>query len=222
MIDFEKAVMNAFKDVFPEFEVKNCFFHLCQSVQRKIQENFKKRYFMDKSFARSSRLVAFLAFVPLDEVEDAFYSVTFYIQMNSPELMVVLNYFESTYLGQVVPETEERTTPRFPISFWNHYERISTDPTFPRTSNMVEGFHRAFRTRLSKSKPTVQSYFKAIREQLVQTDYDLDRLEGGITPSKRRRLDHGGLQTICMSYHDYESILDYLFAVAAHFGHDLD
>jgi hypothetical protein len=97
----------------------------------------------------------FLAFFLLDKVEDAFHSATFHIQMNSPELMVVLNYFENTYFGQVVPETEERTTPRFPISFWNHHERISVDPTFPRTSNLVEGFHGAFRTRLSKSKPII-------------------------------------------------------------------
>ena len=58
---------------------------------------------------------------------------------------------------------------------------------FPRTSNMVEGFHRGFRTRVHRPKPTVQEYVKAIVEQQSVTDYHIDRLEGGKTPSKRRK-----------------------------------
>ncbi|KAL5263775.1 hypothetical protein ACHWQZ_G004991 [Mnemiopsis leidyi] len=30
----------------------------------------------------------------------------------------------------------------FPSDFWNHFDRVLEDPDFPRTSNMVEGFHR--------------------------------------------------------------------------------
>ena len=49
-----------------------CFFHLCQSFQKRISKSFRKLYRTDKAFARTSRLVAFLAFVPLDSIEDAF------------------------------------------------------------------------------------------------------------------------------------------------------
>ena len=50
------------------------------------------------SYRLVARLVAFLAFVPVTDVEEAFYEVTFYIQTNYPQLMVVVNYFEKTYL----------------------------------------------------------------------------------------------------------------------------
>ena len=33
------------------------------------------------------------------DVEESFFEITFYIQSNYPELMVVVNYFEKTYLG---------------------------------------------------------------------------------------------------------------------------
>ena len=91
--------MNSFRDILPGWKVTNCYFHLCQSVQKNISKKFKVRYFKDKIFARAARLVAFLAFVPVADVEEAFFEITFYIQSNYPELMVVVNYFEKTYLG---------------------------------------------------------------------------------------------------------------------------
>ena len=50
----------------------NLGFHLCQSVQRRIQKSFKVKYRTDKDFALASRLVIFLAFVPPDHTETAF------------------------------------------------------------------------------------------------------------------------------------------------------
>ena len=79
-------------------------------------------------------------------------------------------------------DNDDRVPPQFPIEFWNHYDSILIDPEFPRMSNMVEGFHRGFKTRVHRPKPSVQDYFRAIREQQVMTDFHLDRLEAGITP----------------------------------------
>ena len=42
MVDFEKAAMNAFRSVFEQFNLMNCFFHLCQSVQKRISKSFRK------------------------------------------------------------------------------------------------------------------------------------------------------------------------------------
>ena len=72
MIDFEKAVMNAFRDSLPGWKVWNCFFHLCQSVQKNIHKKFKIQYFKDKLFARAARLPVFLAFFPVADVEESF------------------------------------------------------------------------------------------------------------------------------------------------------
>ena len=111
----------------------------------------------DKIFARAARLPEFLAFVPVADVEEAFYEITFYIQSNYPQLMSVVNYFEKTYLGAVTVDNEVRVPPTYyPVGFWNHFDRILWDPEFPRTSNMVEGFHRGFKIRVNRPKPSVQ------------------------------------------------------------------
>ena len=101
----------------------------------------------NKLFARASRLVVFLAFVPVTDFEVVFYEITYYIQTNYPKLMCIVNYFEKTYLGSVIVDSEVRLLPAYPLGFWNHFARIIRDPEFPRTSNMVEGFHRGFKSR---------------------------------------------------------------------------
>ena len=205
----------------PGWEVSNCFFHLCQAVQKNIQKKFKKIYFADKLFARASRLVVFLAFVPVTDVEVVFYEITYYIQTNYPKLMCIVNYFEKTYLGSVIVDSEVRLLPAYPLGFWNHFARIIRDPEFPRTSNMVEGFHRGFKSRVHRPKPSVQEYVRAIKEQQVITDFHIDRLSVGKTPAKRRRTCHTQLHDICSFYSTYSSKIEYLFTVASMFGHDI-
>ena len=221
MIDFEKAVMNAFAQILPGFSVMNCFFHLCQSVQKQIQKSFKAIYRSDKKFARASRLVVFLAFIPLPYIEDAFYELTYHIQSTYPQLMLIVNYFEKTYLG-LCNEHDVRVAPQFPVMFWNHFDVILIDYDFPRTSNMVEGFHRGFKTRVNRPKPSVQEYFRAIKEQQVTTDFHVDRLGAGLTPAKKRKTSNKDLYEICSNYSTYGSNLEYLFAIARYFGHDLE
>ena len=118
-----------------------------------FNKKFKVQYFPDKIFARAARLPVFLAFVPVSDIEEVFYEMTYYIQSNYPQLMAVVNYFEKTYLGSVTVDSEVRVKPAFPSDFWNHFDRVLEDPDFPRTSNMVEGFHRGFKTRVNRPKP---------------------------------------------------------------------
>ncbi|KAL5270987.1 hypothetical protein ACHWQZ_G001586 [Mnemiopsis leidyi] len=92
------------------------------------------------------------------------------------------------------------------------------DPDFPRTSNMVEGFHRGFKTRVNRPKPSVQEYVRAVKEEQVMTDFHLDRLSVG----KRRRTCHTHLHDICSFYSTYPSKIDYVFAVAKYFGNDIE
>ena len=83
--------------------------------------------------------------------------------------MTIVNYFESTYLGlALININGTRAGTKFDIMLWNHY--------YPRTSNMVEGFHLGFKAKVNRPRPSVQEYFRAIKEQQVTTDYHLDRL----------------------------------------------
>ena len=64
-------------------------------------------------------------------------------------------------ISEVLADASTEVPPTYPLEFWNHFASILQDPEFPRTSNMVEGFHRGFKTRVNRPKPSVQEYFRA-------------------------------------------------------------
>ncbi|KAL5250491.1 hypothetical protein ACHWQZ_G016285 [Mnemiopsis leidyi] len=111
-------------------------------------------------------------------------------------------------MSEVQKSEGPRTSPKIPVQFWNHYSTIMVDPDYPRTSNLVKGFHRGFKTRVNRARPTVQKYFRAIREQQVTTDIHLDRLAVGLTPSKKRRTSSRDLFAICTGFEDHSSTLE--------------
>ena len=79
---------------------------------------------------------------------------------------------------------------------------------------MVEGFHLGFKCKVNRPKPSVQEYFRAIRDQQVTTDYHLDRLAAGMTPAKKGKTTNHVLHKICEEFLEYDSVLNYMFKVA--------
>ena len=53
-VDFEISLINAFREVFPQAEIRGCFFHLTQSVKRKVQEEGLQTRCRDADFAHSA------------------------------------------------------------------------------------------------------------------------------------------------------------------------
>ena len=73
MMDFEKAAVNAFSTTFPAAQITGCYFHLCQSVLRKINEvGLKKAHTTPPELALASKMAPATAFLPVEHVEDGF------------------------------------------------------------------------------------------------------------------------------------------------------
>ena len=60
------------------------------------------------------------------------------------------------------------------------------------------------------------------RKKKVVTDYHLDRLAVGKTPSKKRRISSSILYDLCSFYLTYPTKIEYLFAVAKYFGNNIE
>ena len=86
---------------------------------------------------------------------------------------------------------------------------------------MVEGFHLGLKAKVNRPRPTVQEYFRAIRDQQVTTDFHQDRLASGTTQAKKRRTSYHVLYEICSKFDQHDSILAYLLEVAKYFGNDV-
>lgn len=143
ILDFEKAVINVLMLFFVDAVVRLCLFHLKQSAFRKIQDLGLQAAYRDEedeSVRDAFRQILGVAFVPTDDVPEAFAEARADIPASMEEFA---NYFEETYvLGRRLRGRRQRTAPRFPPHQWNqHNAALHKDP---RTNNSKEGWHNRF------------------------------------------------------------------------------
>ncbi|RNA01702.1 hypothetical protein BpHYR1_007717 [Brachionus plicatilis] len=146
--DYELAIINSIQEVFPESEVCGCFFHLKKSIWRHVQENGLATKYSDFSsenlIRRHKKMLACLAFVPVDFVVNAFKELQSCIPN---DLKKIFTYFEDNYIGpKKRTKVPSRKTPRFGLELWNYFER--TRLGLPRTNNNLEGWHNAFQSTI--------------------------------------------------------------------------
>ena len=144
--DFEIGAVNAFKEVFPLAIIKLCYFHFCQNVYKNVCKKFKKEYVEDPEFAKTSRLLACLPFVPIESIEDAMFVIFERTRQGGDYdcMIPIVESFERTYLGNL--DINGRSGSIFAIEDWNFYDVIVNGRDIPRTNNSVEGFCRNPRT----------------------------------------------------------------------------
>ncbi|XP_065927384.1 uncharacterized protein [Magallana gigas] len=74
LADFETAVHNSIRDVFPGITTKGCFFHFTQAVWRLAQiTGLQIPYREDDNVKKLIRRAAVLPIVPLDSIEDVWF-----------------------------------------------------------------------------------------------------------------------------------------------------
>src|SRR6218665_3124784 len=73
LVDFESASIGAFRDAFPNARVSGCYFHLSQSILRKVNEvGMKVAYKRDDKVRGSIRCLAALSFVSVTDIVELF------------------------------------------------------------------------------------------------------------------------------------------------------
>lgn len=97
-MDFELAVMNATTLILSShITIQGCFYHLCQSTYRKLQElGLSERYKKDEAFRKFYTMVDSLAFLPLDDVKNGMEWLKENIPTGAEDYII---YFDKTYVN---------------------------------------------------------------------------------------------------------------------------
>ena len=150
MTDFEQALMNAFRSVFPSVSQSGCFYHLSQCIYRQVQQHGLQNDYVDEDFSLFIRMLPAIAFVPVTDAVDAFDTL---VDVGYPDRAEpIVNYFEDNFIGR--PDRRgNRRKPVFPLTLWNVNQRVVE--SLPRTNNSVEGWHCGFQSSLQCSHPTL-------------------------------------------------------------------
>ncbi|KAG0437664.1 hypothetical protein DMUE_3557 [Dictyocoela muelleri] len=70
IIDFEQAAYLSFHQIFLSSNLKGCFFHLTQSIYRKVNQSLlSNKYKNDSEFRLDVKMIMSFAFLPEEELE---------------------------------------------------------------------------------------------------------------------------------------------------------
>ena len=157
-MDFELAVVNAFRVAFPNATIKGCYFHFTQCLWDNIKSKVGCKVYDTKHseycLATAKWLGYFkgLAFVPVHLVPNCL----IWLKENKPnnlskvkELSNFILYFESTWVNG-----------NFPVNMWNHFE---TDVHDPRTNNHSEGTNRGRNRLVGSNKPCIYTFIDSFK-----------------------------------------------------------
>ena len=218
MSDFELGIMNAANTVFPNAVVSCCFFHLGQSVYRRIQTEGLQRKYNDPEDRRikdnTHKLLA-LAFVPLADVPATFNMLQRTWRTES-DYKPMLTYFDKTYVHGIRARGRATgTPPRYPPHTWNHYD--AAIHKLHRTNNVSEAWHRRFEVVVGKHHPDVYSAMHEFQKEQAEMESIIAELSLGkrvrAQPKKKWVELQQRIQTIASSYEEYkerDDVMEYL------------
>ena len=104
--------------------------------------------------------------------------------------------------------------PFFYIRMWNTFERTSLG--LPRTTNSLEGWHRAFEQRMAVTHPSVRRLVTKIRKEQSDWELQIEMLNSGValrSSKKKYKILNTRLGSVIEKYESYEKV-DFLRAIA--------
>ena len=200
IVDFERSVELALHAVFGEHvTIQYCFYHLTQSIWRKIQSlGLTNLYESDDDFRLFCGQIDALAFLPLHEVSEGMT----YLRESAPEESTpLLEYFDTNYVtGHLRPRPQtpdlqlrfRRVPPIFAPAQWNMHEVTLANQ--PRTNNVSEGWNNKFRNLVGQSHPTVWKLIECLQAECARVSAVLLQDERGVRPKKRIKKVYTELQ----------------------------
>lgn len=188
LVDFERAAINAFSTAYPTAQVRGCYFHLCQSVVRKVNEvGLKIDYENNDEVRGFVRCLSALAFVPPEDVTEAFDLLVDTMPPGIDHLDELISYFEHTYIrGRRLRGRANAFGPAlFPIEVWSQH--AAGVDGIARTTNSVEGWHHGLQSLFQCHHPTLWNFLSGIKQDLQQQKARLLQGAAGMQQTSKKR-----------------------------------
>ena len=204
--DFEMAAMHAVTAVFgQQVHVQGCFFHLCQSTWRHVQDlGLTALYNADDVAKHFVGMLDGLALLPLADVPAGMA----HLRANTPQhLDDVINYFDATYVtgrhrvvqppaanvaAPLPPARIRRQPPLFAPDVWNVH--VATVTGADRTNNMCETWNSAFQRLVGHQHPGVWTLLRCLRKDAALVSTLIVQESRGMPPRKRQKRVYIDLQ----------------------------
>ncbi|CAN7944621.1 unnamed protein product, partial [Ixodes hexagonus] len=179
--DFEIAAINAARDIISDIRIQGCFFHLAQSVHRKLCAlGFQARYGTDEAFAVKMKMLPALAFLPVWAIPEAFQDL---LEVFPQEAIELADYFEDVYVGR--PRRNGVCSAQFPPKLWSVYE--AAHDGMPRTNNSVEAWHYGLQSNVRCTSPNIWVFLESLKKEQALSEMKLSQAASGVTATRVSR-----------------------------------
>ena len=147
-------------------------------------EGLQGLYQIDAEFALNIRMLPALAFVPPNDVSEAFESLQ---EVMPAEADSIVDYVEDNYVGRRL--RLNRRAPRFPVTMWSMHDRVVDD--LPRTNNSLEGWHNHLQSNITAFHPNIWKFLDVLKSEQALTAVTINQMLAGFPapPQKKRYQD---------------------------------
>ncbi len=176
IIDFERGLINSIATSFPSSKVYGCNFHFGQMIWRRIHGSGLSGVYKSQTWQRGIIRKCFhLAFIPVSHVLMEFERICHEASTNVEDesLLNFLIYFRKNFVAG-----EERPEPAFNVSFWSCYDRVIS--SVQRTTNTLEGWHRALNSSFNRSHPNLAAFVEVLRREEQRMYFNLTQIKNGL------------------------------------------
>ncbi|KAB0802861.1 hypothetical protein PPYR_05047 [Photinus pyralis] len=210
--DFEAAAITAFQGCFPDANIFGCYYHLTHNVKKKICElGLIQNYNNDANFSLRAKMVPALAFVPINDLENALDAIS---EALPDDLQPLVDWFEDNYIGRRNRRGLGRRPALFGPETWNLHQRVLDGED--RTNNYAEAAHRRLTIELGMEHPTIWKFIVALRKIQIARDVRYEQLLAGHQPSPKKRkyreIDNR-ISRLILNYNN-DNILEFLRGIA--------
>ena len=223
LLDFEKAAINMFAEQYPASEIKGCYFHLCQSFNRKISEiGLKKVYENNAELALALRMIPALSFVPeymvsasFDLVIEEIQEVSEVLELEQESLQMIDDltyYFQKTYIkGETIGRNTKEA--QYPLQLWNHSRDAAEG--LARTTNAVEGWHLGVTTLFQGNHPCLRTFLEKISLDATNQKFNIIKATSGNENKscKKYRVINENVENIVNNFKT-DDVISYLRSLA--------
>ena len=188
-----------------------------QSDWRKIQScGLATRYGNDEQFSLMLRHLFALAFLPSNEIPEAFNTLK--LEM-PPEADEVVKWFEENYVhGKIRQHLRNGSTirgaPLFPPELWSVHDSI--EPGIPRTQNIVEAWHRRWNILVGESHVGVHTIIQELQKEQQNVEFQIECIIRGEKkpPTKKALVDREKRIMTIINDRENRSLMDFLRGIA--------
>lgn len=191
-MDFEKGAINAVKNMLgQDIKIQGCFYHLAQSVHRKIQMlGLQSEYKQNQQFTMFCSRINALAFLKADDVING---MQYLKGVTPPSGRELLDYFDSTYVTGTFKRVQnargritlKRVKPMYPPETWNVRDAVLTKEE--KTNNQTEGWNNRFKNLVGHTHPGIYPLIEKMGHETLRDNMKIGQKAMGLSVKKKKK-----------------------------------